>query len=107
MIMAIDIDPQKVIMHPLTAGIGGALVGLRFAPGLSWPERAVNVIAGAACAGWIAPAAAELFELVSTASQAALAFAIGMFGMSIAAALIDAVRATQWSDIITSWTKRR
>lgn len=102
-----DIDGYKIATHPLTAGIGGALVGLRFAPGLTWPERLFNVAAGAACAGWVAPAAAEMFELISVSSQSALSFAIGMFGMSIAAALIDAVRATQWSEIITSWTKRR
>lgn len=102
-----DIDPHRIVTHPLAAGVGGALVGLRFAPGLSWPERMLNVAAGAACAGWIAPAAAEVFELTSVSAEAALSFAIGMFGMSIAAALVDAMRTVQWSEIITSWTKRR
>lgn len=102
-----DIDPHRVFTHPITAGVGGALVGLRFAPGLSWIERVLNVAAGAACAGWLAPATAEIFELRSVSAEAALSFAIGMFGMSIAAAAIDAVRATSWADIITSWIKRR
>ena len=102
-----DIDPHRIVTHPLTAGVGGALVGLRFAPGLSWFERVANVAAGAACAGWLAPAAAEVFELRSVSAGAALSFAIGMFGMSVAAALIEAVRSTSWADIITSWTKRR
>lgn len=102
-----DIDPHKIMTHPLAAGVGGALVGLRFAPGMSWGERMLNVAAGAACAGWIAPAAAEVFELTSVSAEAALSFAIGMFGMSIAAALVEAVRTVAWSDIITSWTKRR
>lgn len=102
-----DIDTHRVLTHHVTAGVGGALVGLRFAPGASWVERMTNVFAGAACAGWLAPAAAELFELRSVSSEAALSFAVGMFGMSIAAALIDAVRTTGWADIITSWTKRR
>lgn len=102
-----DIDVHRIATHPLTAGIGGALVGLKFAPGLTWLERACNVAAGVACAGWIAPAAAEMFELLSVSSRSALSFAIGMFGMSIAAAIVEAMRATQWSEIVTSWTKRR
>jgi len=102
-----DIDPQRIATHPLTAGIGGALVGLRFAPGQSWAERLINVLSGAGCAGWIAPAAAELFDLSSVSSKAALSFAIGMFGMSVAAAVVEALRAVHWSEIITSWTTRR
>lgn len=102
-----DIDPQKIVTHPLTAGIGGALVGLRFAPGLTWPERALNVAAGGACAGWVAPAVGEIFQLASFRADAALSFFIGMFGMSIAAAVLEAVRTVAWADIITSWTKRR
>lgn len=102
-----DIDAHKLMTHPLAAGIGGALVGLRFAPGMSWGEKLLNVAAGAACAGWVGPAAAEIFELTSVNAEAALSFAIGMFGMSIAAALVEAVRTVQWSEIITSWTKRK
>lgn len=102
-----EIDPHRIMTHPLAAGVGGALVGLRFAPGLSWPERMLNVAAGAACAGWVAPAAGEIFELTSVSAEAALSFAIGMFGMSIAAAVVEALRTVAWSDIITSWTKRR
>lgn len=105
--MTVDIDPHRIITHPLTAGIGGALAGLRFAPGLSWPERVVNVASGAACAGWIAPAAVNLFDLASGSAESALAFLIGMFGMSIAAAVTEAVRALRLADIIAGWISRR
>lgn len=101
-----DIDPQRLISHPLAAGLLGAMIGLKFAPGLSWFERVTNVAAGAACAGYVTPAAAEVFGLVSAPMQSALGFAVGMFGMSVAAALIEAVRAVQWADIVSGWLKR-
>lgn len=102
-----DIDPHRIVSHPLTAGIGGALAGLRFAPGVSWIERIFNVASGAACAGWLAPAAVGLYDLASTSAESAIAFLIGMFGMSIAAAVVEAVRAVKLADIVTGWISRK
>lgn len=102
-----DLDTNRILAHPLTAGLGGALVALRFAPGLSWIERLANVIAGAMCAGYLAPAAMEVLTLSSLSAEAALSFVIGMFGMSIAAAVIEAVRAVDWARIVTGWLGRK
>lgn len=102
-----DIDPHRIITHPLTAGIGGALAGLRFAPGATLLERAFNVVSGAACAGWLAPAAVSLFDLTSVSAESAMAFLIGMFGMSIAAAVMEAVRAVKLAEILTGWISRK
>lgn len=102
-----DIDPHRIIAHPLTAGIGGAVVGLRFAPGLTLLERVFNVVSGAACAGWLAPAAVSLFDLTTTSAEAALSFVIGMFGMSVAAALMEAVRTVNLAEVVRGWISRR
>lgn len=102
-----DIDPQKIVTHPLFAGITGALIGLRFAPGLSWIERITNVGCGAACAGFVAPAAGELFKLTSAGMLSFMSFAIGMFGMSLAAAIFDGIREVKLGEIFTGWTSRR
>lgn len=102
-----DLDPNKIFANPLTAGVAGALVGLRFAPGMSWLERITNVASGAACAGFVAPAAGELFNLSSISMQGALAFAIGMFGMSLAASIMQGVRELKLADIISGWISRR
>ena len=102
-----DLDPHRLITHPLTAGIGGALAGLRFAPGITLLERVFNVVSGAACAGWLAPAAVSLFDLTSVSAESALAFLIGMFGMSIAAAVAEAVRSVRLAEIITGWISRK
>jgi hypothetical protein len=103
-----DFDFQRVINHPLMAGVGGAVVGvLRFAPGATWPVRVANAIAGIGVAWYVAPALGELFVLTSDATKSALSFAVGMFGMSIAAALNEGVRSMPWAEILTSWAKRR
>lgn len=91
----------RTVTNPLMAGIMGALVGLRFAPGAAWWERIGNVFAGALCAGYLSPAVAYFMGLASMELRAALAFMLGMFGMSLAAALVQAIRETQWAALIT------
>lgn len=102
-----DVDPQRFIAHPLTAGVGGAIVGLRFAPGGTWIERLGNTIAGVSCAWWISPALSEILVLTSPAQVSALSFAIGMFGMSLVAAILEAVKTMKWAEIIASWLIRK
>lgn len=101
-----DIDPQKIFTHPLTAGSFGALLSVLYAPGMTWFGKLLNLSAGITCAWFLAPAATELFGLRSPSMQSALSFAIGMFGMSIGAALGDAIRTVKWSEIATGWFKR-
>lgn len=102
-----DIDPQKIATSPLAAGVLGSLVGLRLAPGLSWPERLTNVITGSVCAGFAAPAAGEMFRLTSASMLGFLAFAMGMFGMSIAAAMMQALRDLKLAEIIAGWISKK
>lgn len=101
-----DFEPQKIASHPLTAGALGALVGLRYAPGLSWFERVANVATGTVFAGYVAPAAGEVFKLSTVSMQSALAFAIGMFGMSVAAAVMQGLRDIKLGEIMTGWISR-
>jgi len=101
-----DIEPQKIVAHPLAAGVLGAMVGLRFAPGLTWFERVANVATGTIFAGYVAPAAGETFRLSTVSMQSALAFAIGMFGMSAAAAVMQGLRDIKLGEIMTGWISR-
>ena len=34
-----DIDIQRAAQHPIAAGLAGALIGLRWAPGATWLQR--------------------------------------------------------------------
>lgn len=102
-----DLDLPAIARHPLAAGLVGALVGLRFAPGTNWVERLSNVASGACIAGYLGPAAAELLELRSPSLQSMLGFALGLFGISVAAAVAQALRDMRLGDIISGWISRR
>lgn len=102
-----NIDVNEVVRQPFAAGAFGALVALRFAvPGSSWPARLFNVAAGALCAGYGAPALAEWMHVVGPVGQAALAFVVGMFGLSVAAAVMQGIRETPLGQIIAGWLRR-
>lgn len=105
-----DFDPQNAVTHPIAAGLLGALAGLKFAPGITWPERLFNVVCGMSCAVYISPAVGELFNLLTPYKQAGLSFLIGMFGMSIAAAIMQGVRDIQVAVVfnkVVDWALNR
>ncbi len=74
----------------LLPGFVGALISLKFIDGLSLKQRASTVIAGALVAAYCTPLTVELLTL-SPKLEAAVAFLGGLFGMSVAGALIKAI----------------
>lgn len=102
-----QIEPDKWLASPFVIGSLGALVGLRFAPGASWTGRAFNVGSGGLCAWFVAPALAEIGHISSPGLAAALAFAVGMFGLSAASAISTGLRDLKVSEIISGWISRR
>lgn len=102
-----QVEPEKWLASPFVIGALGALVGLRFAPGASWSGRAFNVAAGGTCAWFVAPALAELGHVHSSGMAAALAFAVGMFGLSAASAVATGLRDLKVGEIISGWISRR
>lgn len=102
-----DIDAHKIITHPLMAGLAGAVIGLKFAPGISWIERVTNVATGASFSAFLAPGAVEMLRLSSASMTGFLAFIIGMFGMSIAAAVFQGLRDMKVGEIVTGWISRK
>lgn len=101
-----DIDPARIASHPAAAGVAGALLGLKWAPGTSLADKLINVIGGTALAGWGGPALAELWRL--TPAQISLAgLVLGLFGISLADAVMRAIKAIDLARIAESWTTRR
>lgn len=105
--MSLDIDPESALRSHFTVGAVGSVVALRFAPGTSWQERIFNVASGSACAGYCAPALVEWFHIVSPGLSSAIAFGVGMFGLSVAAAVMQAIRELRLGEIVTGWLRRR
>lgn len=102
-----DLDPSGLTRNPFAAGALGSLVGLKFAPGVSLLERITNVGAGAACAGYAAPALAEWMHVTSPHVHSGLAFAVGLFGLSLAAAVQQGIRDLKLGEVITGWISRK
>ena len=91
----------------LFGGIVGSLVGLRWAPGDSWRERFANVFSGSACSIFVSPGVADWLHISTQGMRSLLAFLIGMFGMSVAASVIDAIAQLKLAKIADSWLSRR
>lgn len=105
--MGMDIDPGGVARNPFVAGVVGSLVGLKFAPGATVGERITNVLAGAVCAGYVAPGVTEWLHITSHTVHALVAFGIGLFGLSLAAAIWQGVRDVKLGEVITGWISRK
>ena len=98
---------HDVWVHPFMAGTLGALVGLRFAPGLGVVERSINVSSGALVASFLTPVATTVLSVNSPSVESGFAFILGMFGMSIMASVMTGLREVRFGEIITGWLKRR
>jgi hypothetical protein len=101
-----DFEPSKFITPQMAAGIAGAAIGAKMAPGATWGERLFNMAAGSACAAFVAPALGEMFHLSSTPMQSCMAFFLGMFGMSAAAAITTGFKELKLADIIAGWISK-
>lgn len=102
-----DFDPDRVLGNPFTVGGIGSMVALRFAPGVKWIDRFLNVICGMALAGYLAPAATDWLQLKSGAVANAVAFVIGLLGMSLCAAIVQGIRDLKVGEILGGWLSRR
>ena len=83
----------------VVAGAVGSFVSLQFFEGLSREDRWLTFFGGWALAAYLALPLTEFFEL-KPAMEQGISLAVGLFGMSLAAALIKAIRDTKWSEII-------
>lgn len=102
-----EIDPERIARSPFAIGAIGALItAVRFTPGASLLERTFNVVAGAAAAGYISPALVEWLGMSSPSYLSGSAFLVGMVGMSLAAALLQAIKETPFGAILVSWLSR-
>lgn len=73
-------------------GLIGAVVSLAYLPEMKTKgQRAMTALGGACCANWCAPLVVSWFGVQSAGGEASIAFLIGLFGMSLAAAVIKII----------------
>lgn len=103
-----DFDPDHVARSPWTIGaIGAFIAAFKFLPGASWKEKVFNGMCGTLIAGFMSPALVEWLHMKSPSYTGGAAFVCGLLGMSLAAAALNAIRETQFGQILTGWLSRR
>lgn len=102
-----DLDPDRILGSPFTVGGLGAVVALKFVPGVSWWERLTNVASGALTAGYGAPALIEWLQFTSPGLANAAAFVIGLLGMSLIAAVLQGIRDLKVAELIAGLFPKR
>lgn len=84
----------------VVAGAIGAFISLNFFDNLKTGEKWTTVLGGWALASYTASPTTAFFELTNPSAEPGISILIGLFGMSLAAAIIKAIRDTKWSEII-------
>lgn len=94
------IELEEWVASPFVTGLLGGILALRGVPGATLRERLFNVFSAMLLAGFFAPAIAEFFGLSTPAMQSATAFAVGLFGLNLVAAVVDWIKAITLDDIL-------
>jgi hypothetical protein len=88
--------------EPTIAGIFGALLSLRWAPGPTWLERFFCFGCGIACAVYAAPALLGYMGVEAAWAPRLFSFLFGLLGMNLIAKTVDTIRSTDWVTVFTS-----
>jgi hypothetical protein len=103
-----DFDFDRIARSDfMTGALGAAVTALKSTPGANWLEKAGNVFAGALVSGYGTPALVKGLAISGDEYRGALAFVLGLLGMSLLAALQDMVKRTPWGQILASWITKK
>lgn len=103
-----QLDQDRIagaIQSPFFIGLLGGIVALRGVPGQSWKERLFNVFSATLIAGFVSPAISEFFDLASPAMESACAFAVGLFGLNVTAAVVGYINGMDLGALLP-WGKK-
>lgn len=97
----------QAVFDMAMAGAIGALVSLKFHPDVKdFGQRVFTVGSGAAVAHYVTPLALSHFNL-PIERAGSVAFLLGLFGMSFAAAVIKAAKNVDLAGWVKSWLPSR
>lgn len=85
----VTLDPNSTKMVAL-AGFFGSILSMSFVDGMSTKQRAIAIVSGMIMAHYLSPLIAYLFK--EGDYQETIGFLIGLFGMSICAAIFRAIQ---------------
>lgn len=94
-------DTAKMV---LMAGFFGSIISMRFVDGMNAKQRIFAILSGMGMAHYLSPLIAFLFK--ETDYLQTIGFLVGLFGMSICAALFRAIENSDlWNMAIRHFTK--
>lgn len=101
-----DLDSSNGLLAALglkavnvVAGAVTSFVSLRFFDGLTVWEKWTTFLGGWAIAAWGAAPVTEFFELKAK-TEIGIALILGLFGMSLTAALVRMIKETNWTGLL-------
>lgn len=101
-------DAVKPYIVAILAGIGGALLAAYYLlPGKNFLEKVINFAAGSLLATFCAPGAVDYFNVQLKGIAMLMGFTIGLFGLSLMAAITSGIREVKFGEIISGWLSRR
>lgn len=83
-------------------GVLGSAVSMRFLPQMTFWQKFMAVVSGTIMAAAGTPVVGAIFGLKDDQVLYGAAFFIGVFGLSLTASIFEAIRKTQWAEIIKS-----
>lgn len=95
-----------VTFKTLIASAIGAFISLRFFEGLKPMEKWTTFLGGWGMAAYAAAPLTIYFEL-SKVTETGIALAVGLFGMSISAAVIKVIKETNWGALVSSFLSKK
>ena len=93
------LDAPKAV---IVAGLLGSLLSLSFIDNMGKRQRLIAVLAGMTMAHYLAPLVSHVFS--EDKFEETIGFLVGLFGMSITAAIFKAIQTSNvWSFIMGRW----
>lgn len=93
------------LFYPWLFGLLGGIVSLKGAPGANWRERAFNLVCAVIIAGTFTDGICDLFSIVSPSVRSMVAAGLGLFGLNLVAAIVEAIKAVKLLDYLP-WPRR-
>lgn len=104
-----DFDPSKLwsYIEVWVAGAIGAAASIRFSDDIdTFGKRLASISSGAAAAHYVTPMVMEHLG-INAAGAGGVAFLLGLFGMSIAASIIRAIKSADLLEFVRGWIGRK
>jgi len=101
-----NIDPKDALdalTNPISAGIIGSFISLRWAPGKTFTDRVFNVAASVAIVWYGSPAANDFFNIRTESMACFMGFAIGCLGLNSFAKIFEGIKQLKLALILTKY----